>query len=392
MTVYLEERFRQNTDLANKIASYIRSTTINDIRDKVDVYYDPDPMEKGGFMDKDNVHNIFYSNKPNKFSCQPTVTGLPWLMRLELNREKMLTNNIRLLDIKSKFCSFWERRYKDVRGLKKDEKQLLDKITQCAILSNNENDKKPIIHIRFDMTDFNFITVTNFLDVFVDRFRLKGLDNIEKGLQIDSQQRMVYIDPDDESVTTSTQNVIYISGVNMIDIRYIKGIDLNKTVSNDVVNTYHELGIEAARSLLIKEIQNVYSKDSVNFQHLSVLIDQMTVTGILISVDRHGMNKLDTDPLSRASFEKTVDQLIQAAVFGEIDHMESVSSRIMAGLAIKGGTGLCNVVVDTDLLENSEYVEEVELYKKTFTELSTNAVIEDVVQQEETVEGIFMPI
>lgn len=33
----------------------------------------------------------------------------------------------------------------------------------------------------------------------------------------------------------------------------------------------------------------------------------MTHAGILISVDRHGMNKLDIDPLSRATFEETVD-------------------------------------------------------------------------------------
>lgn len=392
MKVYLEDKLRQDIVLANKIASYIRPTTISDVRDRVDVYYDPYPQEHGGFMERDNVHNLFYSNKPGKHSCQPTVNGLPWLMRIELNREKMLTNNIRLLDIKSKFCNYWEKRYKDVRGLKKEEKPLLDKITTCAILSNNENDKNPIIHIRFDMTDFNFTTIVNFLDIFIDKFKLKGLDGVEKGLLIESQQRMIRIDPEDKSVSNSTQNVIYISGVNIVDIRYIKGIDLNKTVSNDVVNTYLEYGIEAARALLIKEIQTVYSNDSVNFQHLSVLIDQMMSTGSLISVDRHGMNKLDTDPLSRASFEKTVDQLLQAAVFGETDHMNSVSSRIMAGLAIKGGTGLCNVVIDTDLLENSEYIEDVEhKYKKTFSELGTNSVIQDITSNKETVEGIFMP-
>ena len=63
----------------------------------------------------------------------------------------------------------------------------------------------------------------------------------------------------------------------------------------------------------------------------------------------------------------------------------------MAGLVIKGGTGLCNVVLDSELIEKSEYVYDVEhKYKKTFTELSTDAVVEDVI--EKPVEGIFIPV
>ena len=117
----------------------------------------------------------------------------------------------------------------------------------------------------------------------------------------------------------------------------------------------------------------------------------MTNNGSLTSIDRHGLNRLETDPLARASFEKTVDQLLNAAVFGEIDHMNSVSSRIMAGLVIKGGTGLCDIVLDVDLLENSEYIEDIEhKYKKTFTELSADTVIEDVINKD--ISDIFMPM
>ena len=103
----------------------------------------------------------------------------------------------------------------------------------------------------------------------------------------------------------------------------------------------------------------------------------MTNVGTLTSIDRHGLNKLDTDPFSRASFEKTVEQLINAAVFNEVDHMKSVSSRIMAGLCIKGGTGLCNLILDKELLENSEYTTDIgQLYKKTYNDISVKSHIE----------------
>ena len=83
--------------------------------------------------------------------------------------------------------------------------------------------------------------------------------------------------------------------------------------------------------------------------------------------------------MARASFEKTVEQLITAAVFNEIDHMNSVSSRIMAGLCIKGGTGLCNLVLDRDLLENSEYTIDIgQLYKKTYDDIIPTQVKQEI--------------
>jgi DNA-directed RNA polymerase II subunit RPB1 len=391
MSIYLDETIRHNKDMADKIASYVKYTTIADIRKRVDIYYDPTPFKKDGFMEKDHVFNVFYKHNPTKNSCQPEINTLPWLMRIELDKEKMMDKEITLLDIKSKFCNNWERRYVDFKGVRKEEKQLLEKVTQCAILSNNENDKLPIIHIRFDMKDFNFSTVTGFLDVFVETFKLKGIEGIESINSV-TPERILDFNNENQEKQELKQHVIYTSGINIEEIRYINGIDLNKTLCNDVIEVYQKYGIEAARAVLLYEINTVFegSGNNVNYQHLSVLVDIMTNSGILTSVDRHGLNKLDTDPLSRASFEKTVDQLIQAAVFGEVDSMLSVSSRIMAGLAIKGGTGLCEVILDTNTLENSEYVEDMEQkYKKTYTDLETNIVMDDIVSKPTV--GIFIP-
>ena len=390
MSVYLKDNFRESPVLANKISSYIKFTTIKDIRDLVDIYYDPHMNAKGSFMEQDKVFNLFYANNPSKFSCQADISNLPWLMRIVLNREKMMEKNITLLDIKSKFCTHWDKRYKATKGIRKEERQLLEKITQCAILSNNENDIVPILHVRFDMSNFNFTTIVNFLDIFIDNFKLKGLDGIEDILSVDPR-RMVNFNNENQELKIETQNhIILTKGINMVNIRYINGIDLTKTISNDVVMIYEKFGIEAARIMLMKELKIILGK-STSPQHLTILVDIMTNNGSLTSIDRHGLNRLETDPLARASFEKTVDQLLNAAVFGEIDHMNSVSSRIMAGLVIKGGTGLCDIVLDVDLLENSEYIEDIEhKYKKTFTELSADTVIEDVINKD--ISDIFMPM
>lgn len=387
MDIYLEEKYKTDSVVANKIASFIKHTTVESIRERIDIYFDPDPTEKGGFMDRDNVHNIFHIHKLTKNTCQNDVTALPWLVRIPFNREKLVDKNITLIDIKSQFCSRWER-IRDIKGIKKDEKSVIEKITQCAILSNNENSKVPIIHIRFDMTSFDLNTMIGFVDYFVDGFKLKGLNGITDVISIDDE-RIINYDNDDQIEEYETQKVIYTNGVNMIDIRYINGIDLNRTVSNDIVDIYNTLGIEAARTVLLKELKQIFS--DIGFQHLSVLVDIMTNAGVLTSVDRHGLKRMETDPFGRASYERTVDQFLTAAVFNQVDNMNSVSSRTMAGQVIKGGTGLPNIILDHDLIENSEYIEELEemKYKKTFTELSKSSLIDDVMNKE--IDDAFMP-
>lgn len=391
MTITMNDDIKNDEDIVNRIASHLKHTTMKDLRKKVDIYFDPNPMKKDGFMQKDNVYNTYRTFTPSKLACQTDVNGLPWLMRIELDKEKMYEKDITLLDVKTKFCDNWEKRYTDVKGLKKEEKQLLEKITACSILSNNDSNRQPVIHIRFDMSEFDFSTMISFLDVFVDNFKLKGIEGIEKISDV-REERVVSFDNKNDEMTIDKHQIIYTAGVNLVDIRYVRGINLNSTIANDVVMIYESFGIEAARTALIKQFKEVFSGagTNLNYQHLSILVDLMTNNGTLTSIDRHGFNRVETDPLARASFEKTVDQLIQAAVFGEVDKMRSVSSRIMAGLAIKGGTGLCNVILDTNLLEKSEYTEDIEQkFKKTYNELGENAIMKDVIKKE--ADEMFLP-
>lgn len=374
MMIYLDLEHRTKKDFANKIASHIKFTTIKDLRTKIEIFYDPKPYGKGSFMEADNIKTIFYTYQQNKQCCSNTIDGLPWLMRIEFDKEKLLNKEVSLLDIKSQFCFSWERRYQDIKAVKREKRQLLEKISQLAVLSNTDNDDIPTVHIRFDMTNFDSTTIIDFMDMFVDEFKLKGMENIDDILGGKAQEeRYICFDNPDSTLEKKSEYVVYTRGVNMDDIRNIIGVDLTRTYCNDIITVYEIFGIEAARNLIIREIISVLTSNGsgTNYQHICMFGDLMTNVGSLTSIDRHGLNKLDTDPFSRASFEKTVDQLITAAVFNEVDYMKSVSSRIMAGLCIKGGTGLCNLILDKDLLENAEYTIDIgQLYKKTYDEIT----------------------
>ena len=117
--------------------------------------------------------------------------------------------------------------------------------------------------------------------------------------------------------------------------------------------------------------------------HVALLADVMTNTGNIISIDRHGLNRLDTDPLSRATFEQPVDHLIQAAVFGETDHIRSVSSCVAVGKVFNGGTGLPKILMDNDMLENTEYnINSLNKYTSKLN-FNDNPLIDDILNKEE---------
>ena len=88
----------------------------------------------------------------------------------------------------------------------------------------------------------------------------------------------------------------------------------------------------------------------VNFRHLSLLCDIMTNRGILMSIDRFGINRGNIGPLAKCSFEETTDQLFKASIFGEVDNLNGVSANIMMGQIPPCGTGSTDILIDESKL------------------------------------------
>lgn len=400
MVIYLNDDIKQKKEIARKIASHIKYTVFGEIRDRITAYYDPNPKFTDGITKKDNIIPVPFSSNNNgksgKSGCQSDITNLPWLIRIELNREKMVEKEIKLLDIISQFCNWWDIRFMDSKNIKKEERKVMNKITQIAVLSNSDNDIEQIIHIRFNAKDndkdkFDKNTINDFIEYILDKFKLKGINDITDIFSIPEDKSFVF----DEKTGDNKQEAEYIiitEGVNLQQIRYIDGIDATKTFTNDIVEMYNNFGIEVARSILIYELYNAYKNagGDVNYQHIEMIVDQMTMSGGINSIDRHGLNKSDADPLARASFEKPVEQLWSAAVFGETDGMNSVSSRIMAGLCIKGGTGMCDLILNTKMIEEADYVEsKIEMDGKKYEQVKTENITHDILKKDD--EEIFMP-
>lgn len=359
MTVYLDKENSKNKDVSSRIAAYIKHTSIGHIRDRIDVYYDPISTGKDSFAERDSVGEPFYTHATST-GCQVNINELPWLMRIEFNREKLLMKDVTLLDIQTRFCQMWESRYQDIKKIhNKNEKAVLNNITRCGIVSNTDNDDVPVLHIRFDMIVPSIDMINMFIEEVIDNFKIKGLRGIADINSMGEESCVNYDAPDHALDTSAKEYVIYTDGINLEELRYLNGIDINRTVCNDVMQVYEVFGVEAARHVLACEIASAVngSSGTLNYHHLSVLVDLMSRDGFLISIDRHGIGRIESSALGKVSFEKPVEQLLTAALFNEVDNVSGVSARIMTGNVVRGGTGMCELMMDSDMLEKSEYVE-----------------------------------
>ena len=92
-----------------------------------------------------------------------------------MDKDKMLEKIVTLLDIKSKFCDNWMKIMNNYKTMNKEEKNIFESVTGCAILSNTDNDEIPVIHIRFDFNIINYNTVINFMEIIINKFKIKGM-------------------------------------------------------------------------------------------------------------------------------------------------------------------------------------------------------------------------
>lgn len=384
-SVFIDKKYYTNKAACNKIASYIQYTIIEDVVNKLDIYYDPQPDRKDGFMVKDDIKNAYVTITSSKTSCQNDIKGLPWLIRLTLDKEKMLNREITLLDIKTKFCEYWANRYVDSKGMKRDDKLLMEKVIKCTVLSNYDNSDVPIIHVRLQMKNYDKNTCINFANTILTKFALKGVEGMTK-VNTPSLESHVELNKETGAIEYKERYVIYADGVGLGELRYIDGIDLSKTSSNHILDIYKYFGIEAARSALLKEFKILVeaSGSGTNYQHWTILVDAMTSNNILTSVDRHGMGKLETEPLSRASFERPVDQFVNAAMFRETEPMRSVAANIMTGQMINGGTGLCMLALNTKMLESTEFPDTDVNWRKNgikYKTVQNDSLIDDILNK-----------
>ena len=349
ITVFLKDNIPYDRVKTQEIANKLELTILKDLIMSSSIYFDPKTTKTSiesdsAFMD---IYKVFEEVNPideDNDSC--------WVLRLEFSRKEMMNRNLTMEDIHYAIFSTYEK-----LGYYSDDNA--DKLIFRIRLNieNSINDDRDIQYLKnFEKNILNLV--------------IKGIDRINKIGIRQTKDNVVY---EDGNYKMKDMWVLDTVGSNLIDILGNSYVNTDRTFSNDIIEVYQVLGIDAAKELLIREINEVidFSGNYVNYRHISLLCDFMTNKGILMSVDRFGINRdMDIGPLAKCSFEETTEQIFKAAIFGDVDKLDGVSANIMMGQLIPSGTGDSRILLDEMKLLNVkkelQKVEEEELAEDTY--------------------------
>ncbi len=69
-----------------------------------------------------------------------------------------------------------------------------------------------------------------------------------------------------------------------------------------------------------------------------------------MAITRHGINRLETGPMMRCSFEETVEILFEAAAYSMPDRCLGVAENVILGNLCPLGTGAFELFLDMEVL------------------------------------------
>ncbi|MFW9987604.1 MAG: DNA-directed RNA polymerase subunit A'' [Candidatus Odinarchaeota archaeon] len=165
---------------------------------------------------------------------------------------------------------------------------------------------------------------------------VKGIRGVKRGL----------LTPSDDV----KEWIIKTEGTNMQGVIQIEGVDVTRTVSNHIHEIEKLYGVEAARQMIILESQKVLEQQGldVDLRHLLILADLMCYSGSIQSIGRHGISGSKSSVFARAAFEVTVNQLLDAGLYGEEERLLGIPENVIVGQISPIGSGRVNIMFDLD--------------------------------------------
>jgi DNA-directed RNA polymerase II subunit RPB1 len=342
LTIALKPELAGDRTRAKDCQASLEYTTLHSVAAVTEVHYDPDPTDT--VIEEDREFVRAYYEMPDE-DVDPSRMS-PWLLRIELNREMMVDKKLLMADVA-------ERINEDFAG-------------DLSCIFNDDNSEKLVLRIRImNPEGVKYEDASTEDEVFLKRLEtqmlsnlaLRGIPDIKKVFIREAKQNA--INSKTELFEKTTEWMLDTEGVNLLEVMAHPDVDFTRTTSNHLIEVIQVLGIEAVRNTLLRELRGVIEFDGsyVNYRHLAILVEVMTYRGHLMSITRHGINRVETGPLMRCSFEETVDILMEAAAFSERDNMTGPSENIMLGQFCPIGTGEFKLHLNDELLQDAVELE-----------------------------------
>ena len=353
LTIYLKPEDQLNKDNATRVMHQIEHTLLKQIVNSVEICFDPDDEntlileDKHTMLQYNKFKNIMkeaiYGGGEGNGSENMCVNGYSkWIIRLTLDPTIMYDKNITMEDVNFTLNQTYKDTINCVYSDYNSDKLIFRIRVSNLLKQSSSKQNKPL-----DQTDQLYI-LKGFQEQMLSSTILKGVKHLTKVIM--RKIKDTFISPEDGLYKKQDIWVLDTIGTNLLEVLGLDNIDKYRTFSNDIIEVYHTLGIEAARQIIYNEILEVIEFDGtyINSHHYSILCDRMSYSHKLISVSRFGVNKDNIGPLAKASFEETPEMLLKAARHGELDNMRGVSANIMCGQEGYYGTSAFQVLFDTE--------------------------------------------
>jgi DNA-directed RNA polymerase II subunit RPB1 len=386
LTIHIKDE--DNQDRASAYATMLEHTKLVDVVKSVQICFDPN--ENASFIqedreliekyyefekilkectqqnDIDDIEETFSvmsisggggkpPNPSHIYNSGEEIQKSKWVIRMEFNAEKMLDKNITMDDIHFAINAVYGQEISCIYSDFNMENLIFRIRLNSDVLK--KKDKKGDIK-SLDQSDEIYL-LKNFQDALLNNIVLRGISGIQNVIPRKLQNM---VSKKDGKYVTKDIWILDTTGTNLLESLAVDFIDYKRTYSNDIREIFNVLGIEAARQIIYNEFVEVmeFSGVYINYHHLSLLCDRMTLTTDMVPIFRSGILNDDIGPLAKATFEVHTEVFLDAARHGEFDDMRGVSANVMCGQYGKYGTNMFNVILDMNemlkLKESSKLV------------------------------------
>jgi len=375
ITVYFKEDDENTPERVQEFIPMIEHTKMAEVVESVEVCFDPDDMNT--LIEQDRAVMTQYQEFEKLIeecardaalvasgsgegvaseeegpaaaaSSASSSNKSKWVIRIKMDAEAMLDKKLTMDDIhfaiKNSYGNEVSCAFSDYNDDNLVFRLRMENITQAK----KTNKLNPL-----DQSDHIYM-IKSFQDQLMNNIVLRGVKGIRKVMirKIMNTLRKT------EGVYTKKESwVLDTMGTNLIHVLGLEYIDAKRTVSNDIQEVYRVFGIEAARQAIYNELAEVFDDSPINYHHVSLLCDRMTVSSSMISIFRHGINSDDIGPIAKASFEETPEMFLKAARHAELDPMRGISANVMCGQEGYYGTSAFQVLINMDEMMKHESVE-----------------------------------
>ena len=375
-TVYLHKLEKYNQAKAQSYISELEYTSLKSLVESIEICFDPN-SEKSLLGVDSNMVNEYNEFDKMLDDCNSgyddSKEKSKWIIRISLNKIEMLDRNITMEDIHFALVNSYSNIECMYNDYNEDDLIFRIRITKSSILNKKKKQKNNIESL--DQSDEIYL-LKNIQHDLLNNLIIRGIKNINKVLLRKITDNMEEVDM---KYVKKEEWVLDTVGTNLLELFSLDLTDSTRTTSNDIIEIYKVLGIEAARQAIFDEFSEVIEFDStyINYHHLTILCDRMTCNDKMVSIFRHGINNDDIGPIAKASFEETPEMFLKAARHGELDNMRGISANVMCGQQGFYGTNCFKILSDIDeiikMKVNSEEKEEIKNIKDYF-EKELNAI------------------